>query len=175
MVTLSKLADISNLTANFTSLTGPKELFGMLFILFIFLYGMSIGRTRALLSLLSIYVALTLTNLFPYFDTVTDAVSNFEPYLLKAGLFFVLYIGAFFALHNSSLKRLSMGGISLPKVMIISALQIGFIGAVIASFIPTATAVETLGSGYIIIGSPLALFIWSLGSLAILPLMRENR
>jgi hypothetical protein len=175
------MPDFSNLVANVTNAdlsaaTGPKQLFVMLVLLFIFLYGMSIGKTRALLSLLSVYVALTLTNLFPFFTQVTDAApENFEPYLLKAGLFLLLFVGVFVLLHKSSLKRLGMGELAMWKVFVISAIQIGFIGAVIASFIPEQTAMEKLPFIYPFIGSNLALFMWSIISLAILPLMKHRR
>jgi hypothetical protein len=168
--------NISSLSANLGGLTGPKELFAMLAVVAVFLYGMSIGKTRALMSLLAIYVALTLTNLFPYFENlIAAAPESFEPYFIKVGLFFVLYVVAFFILYKSSLKRLSMGDMALPKVMLVSFLQIGFIGAVMASFIPEEVAKESLRAAYSFIGSSLALFLWSLVSLAILPLMKERR
>jgi len=171
-----KFIDPSVLVANLGSLTGPKELFIMLFVLFVFLYGMSIGKTRAMLSLLSIYVAFALTNIFPFTSEVTDAVpANFKPYLFKASLFSVLYILVFLVLHHSSLKRVSMGEMSMGKVFVISAIQIGFIGAVIASFLPTASAQNFLGPAYQILGSSLALFAWSAVSLGILPLMKDRR
>ncbi len=171
-----KSLNFSSLSANLSGLTGPKELFMMLAVVAVFLYGMSIGKTRALMSLLAIYVALTLTNLFPYFENVIQAVpDSFEPYFIKVGLFFVLYVVAFFILYKSSLKRLSMGDMGLPKVMLVSFLQIGFIGAVMASFIPESVAKNSLSFMYPFIGSSLSLFIWSLVSLAILPLMKEKR
>ncbi|MEK7589557.1 MAG: hypothetical protein AAB479_02975 [Patescibacteria group bacterium] len=171
-----KFSNLSSITANLSGLTGPRELFVMLIIVAVFLYGMSIGKTRALMSLLAIYVALTLTNLFPFLETLTKAVpESFEPYFIKVGLFFALYISAFFILYRSSLRRLSMGDMALTKVLLISLFQIGFIGAVMASFIPEATSEKSLGVIYPFIGTPLALFVWSLISLAILPLMKEKR
>lgn len=175
------ISSLGQFTSNFSpasisNVTGPKQLFLMLVLLFVFLYGMSVGKTRALLSLLAIYVALTLTNLFPFFPQVTDVVpENFEPYLLRAGLFLVLYVVVFLILYRSSLKRLSMGGLAMWKVFVISLIQVGFIGAVIASFIPEKTAIDKLPIIYPFIGSSLALFCWSLVSLAILPFMKQGR
>lgn len=155
---------------------GPKGLFGMLILVFIFLYGMSIGKTRALLSLLSIYVALTLTNLFPFLrELEKQAPANFQPYFVKAGMFLALYIISFIILRSSSLKRLSMGELSIAKVLLVSVLQVGLIAAVIMSFMPEASGIRLLGPLYRFLGSPMALFVWLLGSLAILPLMKHQR
>jgi len=162
--------------AGLGNLTGPKELFVMLSLVFIFLYGMSIGKTRALLSLLSIYVALALISLFPFFSLIeANAPENLEPYFLKAGLFFIFYVGSFAVLSYSSMRRLTMGELSIGKVLMISILQVGLIGAVIISFLPEDVGGQLFTPVIRFFGTTEALFFWCLGSLAILPMMRQKR
>jgi len=171
-----KSFNLAGFSESVGNLTSPKQLFILLGCVAIFLYGMSIGKTRALMSLLAIYVALTLTNLFPFLDSITDAVpESLEPYMIKVSLFLVIYVCAFFTLYRSSLKRLSMGEMGIPKVMLVSLLQVGFTASVVASFIPEAIAENSLRIAYPFIGTPISLFCWSLVSLVILPLMKERR
>ena len=47
-------------------LQSSQMLFGLLFLIVILLWGFSLGRTRALVSLLSIYIAFVIEEAFPY-------------------------------------------------------------------------------------------------------------
>ena len=117
---------------------GPAWLFGALGTISISLFGLSMGRTRAIISLLSIYVALAFNQLFPYLDEIQKIVGNsIEKYWLRVGLFLAVYLAAFLIFNSSFLKRkISSHEYSLFWIIILSAIQLGFMVSIIFSIIP---------------------------------------
>ncbi len=151
-------------------------LFAILFLIITFLYSISIGRTRAMISLLSIYAAYTLTLLFPYSRQLQERLGTSIPtYLMQAGLFFVLYGIVLFILNDSIRSRLSIGDIGPWEVLVMSILQIGLLSSIMMDFIP----VEALPSGLALIipyvvGST-ARFLWAAASVAVFLFIKGRR
>src|SRR3989338_330702 len=76
--------------------TGFTWLFGALGVVSISLYGLSLGRTRAVMSLLAVYVAFTFDRLFPYFTEIKNMVSgDIADYWIRTSLFLIVYILVF--------------------------------------------------------------------------------
>jgi len=167
----------SNLNASLDIVSGPQQLFVLLGGLFVFLYGMSVGKTRALISLLAIYIAFSLTTVFPYFNQVIDMLPpTIEPHMLQIILFLTLYIAIFIILNNTSLhSRLSSAEISFWQVLAISVLQIGLLGSVLASYVPVKESEKLLGNLKPFFATSQALFFWAVGSLAILPFLKRTK
>ncbi|MDP2647630.1 MAG: hypothetical protein Q8P35_00055 [Candidatus Yanofskybacteria bacterium] len=167
----------ANLSADLSAITGPQQLFAMLGALFFFLYGMSVGKTRALISLLAIYVAFELTNIFPYLNQLIAVIPwRIEPYMVQIIMFLVVYLVIFVLLNKSSLHgRLTSHEMAFWQVLIISVLQIGLLGATTTSFAPAEITKALLGPFYAFFASPTALFFWAVGSLAVLPFFRGSR
>lgn len=161
--------------ASISSLTGPHQLFAILLVLAVFLYGISVGKTRALLSLLGIYVAYMLTATFPYFDRIGSLIPTLDLYAIIIAAFFVFYVAVFFILNLSSLRRLSAGEVSMWKVFLVSFFQVGFLSSIVISFVPQDQLPDNLQSFYKYIGTQQALFGWAIAALAILPLMKATR
>lgn len=117
---------------------GPEVLFFLLGVIFVLIWGLSLGRTRALVSLLAIYVAYVLEITFPYLNQVYGAFNlKADENLLKVGLFFAAYIIVFGILNKSLVKvRLSMKETSLATVGLISILQLGLLISIIANTLP---------------------------------------
>lgn len=117
---------------------GPEVLFFMLGVIFVLIWGLSLGRTRALVSLLAIYIAYVLETTFPYLNMVYDAFNlKTDENLLKIGLFFAAYIIVFGILNKSLVKvRLSMKETSIATVGLISMLQLGLLISIIANTLP---------------------------------------
>ncbi len=160
-----------------STLTGPQQLFFFLILLFVFLYGMSVGKTRAIVSLLAIFVALVLTIVFPYLPQLKSALHlEYEEYLVRMGLFLALYVAVFFVLGKSALKnRLTLGEMAFGHVVVVSILQLGLFAAVLASFVPKNAIPHTLTQVYPYFGTPIALFAWSAISVASLPFLKSRR
>jgi hypothetical protein len=154
----------------------PKSLFALLAVVVLVLYGLSVGRTRALVSLLSIYVAYMLAVLFPFLSRIAEKLPGQYQSLAPVGLFIVLYALTFTILSQSMLKgRLTLGEISLWQVLIISLVQIGLLASICVSLVPLERGQQLLGPLYRWFGGQYPLWGWAVASLLIMPFMRSRR
>ena len=161
--------------AAIATFTDVRGLFAILAGIVVFLYGISVGKTRAILSLLSIYVAYALTVLFPSADWVRQFIPEDQRSLVLAGVFVVLYLAVFGVLNMSVLRRrLTLGELSIAKVLLISIVQIALLASVTVSLLPPELVNETLGVVQPYMGSRAALFGWAVFAVLILPFMREK-
>ena len=156
---------------------GPPTLFGILIVIFLLLYGLSLGRTRAIISLLGIYIAYALQALFPYFSELHNGL-RFSPemYMTRVALFFVFYLIVFAVLNRSLVRhRLTMKEFSIIWVSLISLLQLGILLSIVLNFIPidTLTMFPKNLSGYF--AEQRALFFWLTAPVLILLMMRREK
>lgn len=156
---------------------GPEMLFGILVVVFLLLYGLSLGKTRALVSLLGIYIAYVLQAIFPYFPELHDALRFFpEMYLTRVVLFFIFYLTVFAILNRSLVKhRLTMKEFSIFWVSLISLLQLGILISIIFNFIPVdkLTIFPEYLLGYF--AEQRALFFWLTAPVVLLISMRREK
>lgn len=157
-------------------LQNPNGLFAMLAFVVLVLYGLSAGKTKALVSLLSVYAAYVLTVLFPFMDRVSGLVILPENAPIQELLvFFVFYLATFLLLSHSMLRhRLTLGEISIVKVVLISIVQLGLLSSIAISLLPDDFAVRSFGFTYPYLAGKLALWLWALASLVMLPFMRAS-
>ena len=169
--------NLASLNSYGATLKEPRKLFVLLGILAVFLYGMSVGKTKAIVSLLSIFVAYTLVRLFPFVDKLMAWIPlHMERYAYESILFVAVYCAVFLMLGTSSLRtRLSLGEISLTKVIIISIVQIGLLASIITSFVPEEISRRVIGVFYPYVAGQLILFFWSAAAVLILPFMRGHK
>src|SRR3989338_8520118 len=116
----------------------PTSLFFGLILVFMIMYGLSLGRTRALISLLGIYVALAFDAAFPYLEQFHNALPvKADIYTTRLILFLSVYLIVFAVLSNSFAKgRLTLKESSIISVAVISLAQIGLLVAVITNITP---------------------------------------
>src|SRR3989338_2990291 len=164
---LSAISSISNF--------GPGWLFGILATVAISLFSLSIGRTRAVISLLSIYVAFVIDRIFPYFKEVDKIIGgSVEEYWLRIGAFLASYAIVFFVFNFSFIrKKLSSIDYSFFGIMILSVLQLGFIGSIMFNMFPRPLALEWSFGFYNYIATSTALFFWTIAPLPILLFIRK--
>ncbi len=157
-------------------LQNPNGLFAMLIFVVLVLYGLSAGKTKALVSLLSVYAAYVLTTLFPFMDRVSSLVTLPEDAPISELLvFFVFYLATFLLLSHSMLRhRLTLGEISVAKVVLISIVQLGLLSSIAISLLPQEFAADSFGILYPYLAGKLALWLWALASLVMLPFMRAS-
>lgn len=155
---------------------GPGWLFGVFGAVILLLYGLSMGRTRAILSLLSIYVAFVVIQLFPYLDNVGQMTDKpFEEYWLKIGVFLAAYIITFLIFNFSFIrKRLSSAEFSLFGVVLISLLQLGFLASIIYSFLPEELSIKWSFGFYNYLSTQQTLFIWAIAPLPVLLFLKNK-
>src|SRR3989344_3213064 len=117
----------------------PTTLFTALVLVFMIIYGLSLGRTKALISLLSIYVALAFDATFPYLEKLYTLLPVTEEmyYSVRVTLFLLIYLLVFIILSNSFARsRFTLKESSVISVGVISLAQIGLLIAVITNIIP---------------------------------------
>ncbi len=130
----------------------------------VLLYGLSLGRTRAVISLVSVYIAFTLNALFPYFNELKNLIKfSVDDYIIRSFLFLVVYAVIFLVLNYSFIsKKFSSADFSLFSVILLSVLQLGLLASIITSFLPQEVGMKFMGPAYSFLASGRALFYWSL-------------
>ena len=169
------LAAISKFNFNF----GPSGLFAILGLIFLLLYGLSLGRTRALISLLGIYIAYAIMSVFPYLDRLHDLIKiSPELYITRVGLFLFIYVIVFAVLNRSLVKnRLNLKDASFFSVFVISFLQLGLLITIITNIVPVS-ALKVPGnlSGFTeYFSTNEALFYWFLAPIVVVSFLRGNK
>ncbi len=171
------LSNLSSITAALGGLGGNISfLFGALGTIAVSLYGLSLGRTRAVMSLLAIYAAFTLDKTFPYFDKIQAITGNsIEPHWSRMSLFFLAY-AVTFAIFNFSFikKRLSAAEFSLFGIVLISLLQLGFLVSIIFSFLPEMLLSEWSFNFPRYFNTQQALFLWAVAPLPVLFFLKSR-
>jgi hypothetical protein len=175
VLSLVKHFNFSFFSAQVSVLTGAYQLFALLAVLFVFLYGMSVGKTRALISLLSIFAGYAMTSFFPFWNWFDALAGDAALPFLRAGVFLVAYIGTVVVMNTASLAhRLSVGETSFIKVLAVSVVQVGLLGGILMSYITPSDLPAAALAIRPFFASPLALFLWSVAALAILPFIRSH-
>lgn len=120
---------------NFQNPTWDTFLFGF-FLIGAFLYGMSLGRDRIIVILLSIYMALAMVQALPSFVLHITLNQNFA---FQLTAFITVFIVLFFFLSRSALTnifgdRARRGGVM--EVVVFSVLHMGLLISIALSFFP---------------------------------------
>ncbi len=156
---------------------GSTTLFVGLILVFMVLYGLSLGRTKALISLLGIYVALAFDAAFPYLEKLHGWVGLTEEiYTTRIVVFTLVYLIVFAILNNSFAKgRLTLKETSIISVGVISLAQIGLLVAVITNIIPDKVVdnMPEYLSAYF--ASKEALFYWIIIPVLLLIFIRKGK
>lgn len=107
-------------------------------LLMVFLFGVTFGRSRLLIGLLSLYVARVLESVFPYFDWLKGQLKNTDASFIHAGLFVVIFMITFVLLERSVLRaRLGLSEASVAFVGFLSLLELGFLISIATIYLPT--------------------------------------
>jgi hypothetical protein len=135
------------------------------FVIAAFLYGLSLGKDRVIVILVSIYMALAVINTAPYLNDLSGKDINIDfghNFAFKVTLFLGVFIALFFLLSRSALSRAfgSSGGGSWWQVILFSFLHIGLLISVILSFLPFQTAEHLMPITRQIFTSDLGKFLW---------------
>ena len=158
-----------------TSFTKPEFLFSGIALVFLLLYGISLGRTRALLSLLGIYIAYVFNETFVYFNQLYSWIPVKNISLIRVGLFILVYAVIFFILNRSLVKtRLTLKEASFISVFFISILQLGLLISIIANLLGPDIVGRFPSIFKIYFGTKTALFYWSIIPLVGLIFMRNK-
>ncbi len=115
------------------------ELFGLLVIVGFLILALTLGRTRTLVSVLSLYVAFALQTIFPFFGWLMKQQSFASDLpTLRVFVFLILYAISFGLLNRSLLKsRFNLSESSFFWVVVMGLVQLGFIISIILNLAPS--------------------------------------
>jgi len=144
---------------------GPAGLFGILALVIILLGALSLGRTRSLISLLSIYVAFTLQAVFPFFQQLHSDLPAYDLPTVRVFLFLALYAIVFAVLNQSVLLgRFNLSDAAPFSVVLIGVIQLGLMVSIILNLAPSFYNIDQKIPVSVLpyIGTQRALFWWSI-------------
>lgn len=139
----------------------------LIFVAFIiFVVGFTLGRTRILISIISLYVAYFIEINFSYFSVLHGAVYNIPPYIVHIGLFIIFFIIIFSLFNRSILKsRITLEDSSIIAILILSLINVGLLLSIIISYVPRIGGSIFPDSLISYFGSKNALFYWASASI----------
>ena len=111
----------------------------LFFVIASLLYGISLGRDRIIVILVSIYMSLAIVNYIPFIAEFTAKISVNDAFALRVSVFLGIFILLFFFLsHSALLRTLGHATVQGPlwQVMIFSFLHVGLLISVTLSFFP---------------------------------------
>lgn len=115
----------------------------LFFVVASLLYGLSLGRDRLLVILVSIYMALAVVKYVPFIAEFDASININDAFALRVSVFLGLFIVLFFLLSQSALMR-TLGVNSergpLWQVVLFSVLHVGLLISVTLSFFPAETS-----------------------------------
>lgn len=165
--------DFSKLNLNFS----PGVLFVGLILVALLLYGLSLGRTKAVVSFLGVYIAYAVYSVFPFWEWLHKAI-KLSPalYLTQIGFFLIAYLIVFLILNKSLVKnRMTIGEASFFAVSIISILQLGLLMTIILNILSVDVVAKILPA-YLarFFITPSAMFYWFIAPIPALLLVGKG-
>jgi hypothetical protein len=131
---------VSNYIASVNWLQPSWDLFIILFfIVASLMYGLSLGRDRLLVILVSIYMSLAVVKYVPFITDFDASISVNDTFALRVSVFLGIFIILFFLLSQSALMRtLGVNSEQGPmwQVVLFSILHVGLLISVTLSFFP---------------------------------------
>ncbi len=154
------------------------ELFGILVVVGVLLMALTLGRTRTLISVLSIYVAFALQTIFPFFGWLLNhqSFTNDLP-TLRVFVFLGLYAIVFGLLNRSILKtRFNLGEASFFAVVLMGLVQLGLVISIILNLAPSFYDISTRlpANTLAYIGNQHTLFYWALVPIVLLIFQKKS-
>jgi hypothetical protein len=132
------------------------------FVVAVFLYGLSLGRDRLIVILVSIYMALAVVANAP---AMARLEGNFA---LKAVSFIGIFLLLFFLVSRTSLGKVfsNLAAGKLWQVLLFSILQVGLLVSITLSFLPPESAGALHPLTRTIFATDMARFVWVVSPIA---------
>lgn len=130
---------LNNFATILENFSNPTPYFLVLVFLFlvIFIYGINAGKGRMILILLSLYIAVILTSLFPYQQYLIENIKAGEPYFVELGLFIVSFFIVLILFLNSPLRSIAVKSRGhIFQVLVLSILILGVFVSYITVLLP---------------------------------------
>ncbi len=131
--------DVANMVSGINWAAPTWDLFIVLFfVVTVFLYGLSLGRDRIIVILVSIYMALAVVSNAPYIGSLRTTDNSDQYFAFRLAIFVGIFILLFFLLSRSAmLKGIgSLAAGSWLQVLFFSVLHVGLLVSITLSLLP---------------------------------------
>jgi len=150
----------------------------LFFVVAAFLYGLSLGRDRVIVILVSIYMGLAIVNTAPYLNDFSAEVSFNNASIFKVTVFLGLFIILFFLLSRSALLKTIASSDSPGRwwqSILFSFFHVGLMFSIIMSYLPK-DVVNNVSEGMrnLFISDP-AKFFWLVAPIIVMVLIRKPK
>lgn len=176
--TISVGADLMKLLTQVNWSSPTWDLFIILFfVITVFLYGMSLGRDRIVVILVSIYMALAVVSNAPFLAHLNASVKIGDFFAFKITAFLGLFVLLFFLLSRSALLH-TFGNLASGnwlQVMIFSTLHVGLLVSITLSFLPKEAAGLLAPMTREIFASETARFAWIVAPIVAMSILRGEQ
>jgi hypothetical protein len=176
--TANAIADLFGYVTNINWAAPTWDLFIVIFfIITVFLYGMSLGRDRIIVILVSIYMALAVISNAPFLGAFGGAdikVGNY--FAFQVTTFLGLFVLLFFLLSRSALMhtfgKLHSG--SWWQVLIFSVFHVGLLVSITLSFLPAEAVGHLAPVTRNLFASETAKFLWIIAPITGMILLKSD-
>jgi len=174
------IADASDSAKNFVANVNwaqPSwDLFIVLFFVIAgFLYGLSLGRDRVIVILVSIYMALAVVNTAPYIGNLAADVGLANVFVFRISAFVAVFIALFLLLARSALLQTIASADergSWWQVMLFSFLHVGLLISIVLSFLPDGATGQLAPVTQKMFTSDTGRFLWIVGPIVAMILIK---
>lgn len=149
----------------------------LFFIVAGFLYGLSLGRDRIVVILVSIYMALAVSTTAPYIGQLNAQIGVQNVFVFQISTFVSTFIILFLLLSRSALLRTiasSDNSGSWWQVLVFSVLHVGLLVSITLSFLPPAALNSLSPLTRQIFASELGRFLWIIAPILIMVMIKSD-
>ncbi|MBI5404969.1 MAG: hypothetical protein HY976_01955 [Candidatus Kerfeldbacteria bacterium] len=165
-----------SLVANVNWAQPSWDLFIVLFFIIAgFLYGLSLGRDRVIVILVSIYMALAVVNTAPYIGNLAADVGIANVFVFRISAFVAVFVALFLLLARSALLQTVASADERGtwwQVMLFSFLHVGLLISIVLSFLPDGAATHLAPVTQKMFTSDTGRFLWIVGPILMMILIK---
>jgi len=150
----------------------------LFFVVAAFLYGLSLGRDRVIVILVSIYMALAIVNTAPYLNSFSAEISFNNASIFKVTIFLGIFIILFFLLSRSALLKTIASSDSPGRwwqSILFSFFHVGLILSILMSYLPKDIVNNVSESMRNLFISDPARFFWLVAPIAVMVLIKKSK
>jgi len=149
----------------------------LFFVVAVFLYGMSLGRDRIIITLVGIYMALAVVQNAPFLKGLQADVAVGDFFAFRVSTFLGVFVVLFFMLSRSALLR-TFGNLASGKwwqVLLFSIFHVGLLISTIISYLPGDAINNLAPLTRQVFSGEMARFAWVTAPILAMMLIREER
>lgn len=150
----------------------------LFFIVAAFLYGLSLGRNRVIVILVSIYMALAIVNTAPYLNDFSAEINYNNASIFRFTVFVGIFIVLFFLLSRGALLRTIASADETGawwQSIIFSFFHVGLIFSILMNYLPPEMSGHiSSGMRNLFISDP-ARFFWLVAPIVVMVLIRKKK